>query len=122
MNIIQNIRDEIQALLFMLRQKSKDILRKNETFLYECVRRSNNTSEQKKNNQNRVKNSQNLRIQKISLYKLKKNDNSLKKICIQQQTTTTTTTTTITTTTKIATYYYKRESEKEMRLFPYENC
>ena len=118
MNIIQNIRDEIQALLFMLRQKSKDILRKNETFLYECVRRSNNTSEQKKNNQNRVKNSQNLRIQKISLYKLKKNNNSLKKICIQQQTTTTTTTTT----TKIATYYYKRESEKEMRLFPYENC
>ena len=107
----------------MLRQKSKDILRKNETFLYECVRRSNNTSELKKNNQNRVKNSQNLRIQKISLYKLKKNDNSLKKICIQQQTTTTTTTTTtITTTTKIATYYYKRESEKEMRLFPYENC
>ena len=74
----------------------------------------------KKNNQNRVKNSQNLRIQKISLYKLKKNDNSLKKICIQQQMTTTTTTTT--TTAKIATYYYKRESEKEMRLFPYENC
>ena len=70
----------------------------------------------KKNNQNRVKNSQNLRIQKISLYKLKKNDNSLKKICIQQQMTTTTTI------AKIATYYYKRESEKEMRLFPYENC